>query len=296
MHELQIRDKAGGGTAAGLPPALTSPLGARRLYLGTRHGLRCRGPPRARRRMQIFQTTDHNSSVKTIRGGCAQACAQLSRFPLRCHCGPRQLHRHALGPAGPGQPRSAAALLSPGRSFPPAHGGVNLPRGPRHRSSGVGGWEGTPHCRKTKDERKGAAPQASHAVAPSDGRSRPCTRGAPGPTAARGEGTEREPVVPACQLGQGSPTAAQRPNLGRAPAEESDSRDTLGLSEIALISPMQRHLRLQTPRPARCSCNHRHRPREDGCQMTPAAASRAGTDGRERSLGGARRHQIAVFE
>lgn len=73
-------------------------------------------------------------------------------------------------------------------------------------------------------------------------------------------------------------------------------RDTLGLSEIVLISPVQRYLRLQTPHPARYSCNHRQRPREDGCRTAPAAASRAGTDGRERSLGGARRQQNAVSE
>lgn len=77
MHESQMRDKAGGGTGGPAPscPHLTPRREA--VIFRYRHGLRCRGPPRARRRMQIFQTTDHNSSVKTIRGCGAQACAQM---------------------------------------------------------------------------------------------------------------------------------------------------------------------------------------------------------------------------
>lgn len=253
MHESRRSEtKQEAGRAALLPPALTSPHGARRLYLGTAtvcgaaaplgHGAECRfsrqqtttapsKPLEAAAPRPAHRCFDSHSPATTALDSPVAATPPRAGHPARISAGKggKEEGRAAPLPTG-GLPPSGLPLP------PPKDDGASLPQGLPE------GWGGRPSMRKQKQHRGGSphghpapAPGASpkpkppRSVSPSQDRTGAAPRAVrgshtwPGRGEQAGPGFVRGPPLPPTGRARrhAAPEATQRPNLGRAPAKGS---------------------------------------------------------------------------
>lgn len=177
MHESRRSEtKQEAGRAALLPPALTSPHGARQLYLGTAtvcgaaaplgHGAECRfsrqqtttapsKPLEAAAPRPAHRCFDSHSPATTALDSPVAAVPPRAGHPARISAGEGE--REGAGKGSPA-PHRSSSLQSPLASL-----GTVRPASPRGSPRGAGG---RPTVRKQKQCREGHSPQGHPAPAP----------------------------------------------------------------------------------------------------------------------------------
>lgn len=270
MHESRRSEtKQEAGRAALLPPALTSPHGARQLYLGTAtvcgaaaplgHGAECRfsrqqtttapsKPLEAAARRPAHRCFDSHSPATTA--------LDSPRQPRRCRAATRWTPGPNFGWRGREGGRKGA-----GKGSPAPHGRSSSPRSPlaspgtvRPTSSGGSprGAGGTPHHEKTEAVQRGAQPPRAPCSSPRDlsqdeapavGRWQERAGWAQphewpgGPARGRSGGSRQDPALFVAHLSRRpdapAGTRPPKPHKGRTSAAlqrgESGSHETLGL-------------------------------------------------------------------
>lgn len=266
MHESRRSEtKQEAGRAALLPPALTSPHGARQLYLGTAtvcgaaaplgHGAECRfsrqqtttapsKPLEAAAPRPAHRCFDSHSPATTALDSPVAAAPPRAGHPARISAG----EGGREGGSREGQPRSPREeFLSPvSPRLPP---GTVRPASPRGSPRGAGG---TPHREKTEAVQREAQPPRAPRSSPGGlaqaeapmvgrwqeraGRAQPHERPG-GPARGRSGGSRQDPALFAAHLSRRpdapAGTGPPKPHKGRTSATlrrgEAGSRETLGL-------------------------------------------------------------------